>query len=85
VNWPPHLATWENPKIFYFPWMIKFANFEFIFAIRGLKLAMGGVEDKFFKHKIGGFFFYLHLWNDLELPSKGANSPRPLVNHLGKL
>jgi len=37
--------------------MIKFANFEFIFAIRGPKLAWRGVVDKLIKHKIGGPFF----------------------------
>jgi len=41
--------------------MIKFANFEFIFAIRGPKLAREGAQDKFFKHKIGDFFFFLLL------------------------
>jgi len=29
----------ENPEIFYFPSMIKFSNYEFIFPIRGPKLA----------------------------------------------
>jgi len=58
--------------------MIKFANSEFIFAIRGPKLAWESVQDKFSKHKIGGFFFYLHPWNDLEWSNEGANSPRPI-------
>jgi len=35
--------------------MIKFANTKFIFGIRGPKLATGGMQDKIFKHKIGGF------------------------------
>jgi len=34
--------------------MIKFANFEFIFAISGPKLARRGEVDKLIKHKIGG-------------------------------
>jgi len=37
--------------------MIKFANFELIFAIRDSKLARRGVVDKLIKHKIGGLFF----------------------------
>jgi len=37
--------------------MIKFANFEFIFAIKGPKLAKRGVENKLIEHKIGGLFF----------------------------
>jgi len=43
----PRSATWENPKVFYFPRMIKFANFEFMFAIRSPKLARGGVHMSF--------------------------------------
>jgi len=61
--------TWplgKTLKFFYFPYMIKFANSEFLLAIRGPKLAWRGLEDKFFKHKIGSLFFYLHPWNALE-------------------
>jgi len=46
--------------------MIKFANSEFIFAIRGPKLAWRGVQDKIIKPPIGSFFFYLHpgmIWS----------------------
>jgi len=57
--------------------MIKFANFEFIFAIKCPKLTRRGVQGKLIKHKIGGYLFYLHPWNDLEEPSKGASLPRP--------
>jgi len=41
--------------------MIKFANFEFIFGIKGLKLAMRGVVDKLRRHKIGGLCFTFTL------------------------
>jgi len=45
VNYPPRLSSRENPEIFYLPHIIKFANFEFIFAIRRPKLAtVGGVD-----------------------------------------
>jgi len=37
--------------------MIKFENVDFIFAIRGLELARGGVHGKLLKHSKGGFFF----------------------------
>jgi len=40
--------------------MMKFGNFELIFAIRDTKIVRIGVEDKLFKHKIGGLFFYIH-------------------------
>jgi len=52
----PHTAPWENPESFYLPHMIKFANSEFIFAIRDPKLAKNGIPDKLIKHKIGGLF-----------------------------
>jgi len=53
--------------------MIKFANLEFIFAIRGPKLAWRSIEDKLIKHKIGGLLFYRHPWNDLGGTSKGVS------------
>jgi len=37
--------------------MTKFENFEFIFAIRGPKLARRDIQDTFFKHKIGSLLF----------------------------
>jgi len=37
--------------------MIKFENFEFIFAIKGPILAKRGVVDKLINSKIGGLFF----------------------------
>jgi len=40
------LAPRENAEIFHFPRMIKFADFEFIFAFRGSKLGRRGVERK---------------------------------------
>jgi len=52
-------SPWENPEIFNLPHMIKFANFEFIFAIRGPKLVIRVVLDKLVKHKIGGSFILL--------------------------
>jgi len=55
--------------------MIKFANFEFIFAIRGPKLARRGVVDKLIKHKVGGLFFYLHPWNEFGGMNEGVSSP----------
>jgi len=59
--------------------MINFANFEFIFAIKGPKIARRGVQGKFIKYNIGGFSFYLHPWNDLEWPSEGFSSPLILL------
>jgi len=47
------------------PHILKFANFEFIFAIGKPKLAREGVVDKIFKHKIGGPLFTCTPWNDL--------------------
>jgi len=38
--------SWENPEIFYFPYMIKYANFEFILAIRGLTITRSSVVHK---------------------------------------
>jgi len=66
VNWP---LCWILKKT---SCMLKFANFEFIFAIWGPKLVGRSVQGKLIKHKIGGFF----LLAPLEGPSKGANSPR---------
>jgi len=43
--------------------MIKFANFEFMFAIKGSILGRRDVKDKLIQHKIEGLF-YMHLWND---------------------
>jgi len=53
--------------------MIKFTNFEFIFAITGPKLVE--VQEINFSSTKEGAFFLLHLWNDLEGQSKGASSP----------
>jgi len=58
---PPLLGLLGNLEIFYFPHMLKFLNFEFIFAIRGLKLAKRSVQGKLIKHKIGGFFLLAPL------------------------
>jgi len=72
----PRSSPRENAEFFNFLRMIKFANFEFTFAIRGPKLAGNGVVDKLIKHKIG-FFFYMHPWNDFGGTNKGVSSPRP--------
>jgi len=56
--------------------MIKFANFELIFVIRGPKLARRGIPDKLIKHKIGGLLFYLHTWNDFA-GARGSVHPDP--------
>jgi len=37
--------------------MVKFANFEFIFAGKGPKLALRDARDKLIKHKIGNLLF----------------------------
>jgi len=50
----PKFIPWKNIGIFYLPPMIKFGNLEFVFAIKGSKLARRSVEDKLIKHKIGG-------------------------------
>jgi len=44
--------------------MIKFANFEFTFAIRDPKLARGGEECKISRHKIIVFVLVLQLLVD---------------------
>jgi len=41
--------------------MIKFANFESVFAIGGPQLARGGEVDKLIKHKIGRLFLHAPL------------------------
>jgi len=40
------ILPWEKCRNFYFSHMIKFANFEFIFAIGGPKLAKRGEEHR---------------------------------------
>jgi len=47
VKWLPHSVPQENTEIVHFPRMIKFANFEFIFAIRGPTRARRGEEINF--------------------------------------
>ncbi len=60
VDCPPRSSPSKNPEFFYFSQMIKFANFEFILAIRGPKFARRHIEGKLMKFKIGGLFFYMH-------------------------
>jgi len=45
--------------------MIKFVNFEFIFAIKGPKLAGRGVNNRNNTAQNRGAFFYFHPWLDL--------------------
>jgi len=59
----PPLA-WPLRKMlnsFIFQHRIKFANFEFTYAIRGPKLARQGVQGKLIKNRIGGFFLLAPL------------------------
>jgi len=62
--------------------MIKLSNFEFIFAIKGPKLAMRIVQGKFVEYKIGGFLFYLYPWNDWEGQARGPIHPNCLIGDL---
>jgi len=74
----PRSVTQENAEIFYFPDMMKFANFEFMFAIRGPKLARRSVQGKLIKHKIGGFLFTCTTRMTWSGQARGPIQPQPL-------
>jgi len=58
---------------------MKFENYEFIFAIRGPKLAKEGVQDKFFKHKIGAFSFTCTLGMTWRGQARGSVHPNYIL------
>jgi len=52
-------CPWENAGTFYLPCINFFANFEFIFAIRGLKLAKRIINHEInMAQKRGAFFLH---------------------------
>jgi len=78
MNYPACSSVRKNPEFFYLPHFIKFANFEFIFVIRGPKLgpklAERSTVDKVIKYKIVFLFtctFEMTSWRQ----AKGVSSP----------